>query len=48
MNACYDRPGCLALLADVAEKHVFDAAYGLGHYDAKLVRCGTQVIEVRP
>jgi SAM-dependent methyltransferase len=42
-NAGYDRPSCLALLGDVAGKHVVDAACGPGLYAAELVRRGARV-----
>jgi SAM-dependent methyltransferase len=43
-NAYCDRPACLALLGDVAGKHVLDAACGPGLYAAELVRRGAEVV----
>jgi 2-polyprenyl-3-methyl-5-hydroxy-6-metoxy-1,4-benzoquinol methylase len=43
-NASYDRPACLALLGDVADKRVLDAACGPGLYAAELIRRGAQVV----
>ena len=39
-NACYDRPACLALLGDVADRRVLDAACGPGLYAAELGAAG--------
>jgi SAM-dependent methyltransferase len=43
-NAHYDRPACLALLGDVADRVVLDAACGPGLYAAELDSRGAQVI----
>ena len=42
-NAHCDRPACLALLGDVAGRHVLDAACGPGLYAEELVARGAQV-----
>jgi SAM-dependent methyltransferase len=43
-NAHYDRPACLALLGDVAERTVLDAACGPGLYAEELAARGADVI----
>lgn len=43
-NAHYDRPACLALLGDVADKTVLDAACGPGLYAEELAKRGARVI----
>lgn len=42
-NAHNDRPACLALLGDVADQDVLDAACGPGLYAEELVRLGARV-----
>ncbi len=42
-NAHYDRPACVALLGEVAGKHVLDAACGPGLYAEELMRRGATV-----
>jgi SAM-dependent methyltransferase len=43
-NAHYDRPACLRLLGDVADRTVLDVACGPGWYAAELVARGARVI----
>lgn len=43
-NAHYDRPACLRLLGDVANKTVLDAGCGPGLYSEELVRRGARVV----
>lgn len=43
-NAHYDRPACMALLGDVADVTVLDAACGPGLYAHELSRRGARVI----
>lgn len=43
-NAHYDRPACLDLLGNVADKRVLDAACGPGLYAEELVQRGASVV----
>jgi ubiquinone/menaquinone biosynthesis C-methylase UbiE len=43
-NAHYDRPTCLSLLGDVADRRVLDAACGPGLYAEELIRRGADVV----
>ncbi|MGB3485977.1 MAG: class I SAM-dependent methyltransferase [Mycobacterium sp.] len=43
-NALYDRPACLGLLGDVADRTVLDAGCGPGWYAEELVARGARVI----
>ncbi len=43
-NAYYDRPAVLALLGDVADKRVLDAACGPGFYASELLKRGAEVV----